>query len=69
MRARLITWFEQLSDGLVNMLGVHRCPKCGAKMKIEHFHPPIFVRDGTSGIRAKCTACGHVEVLFCRMGP
>jgi hypothetical protein len=62
------TWFERLSDGLTNLLGIHRCQKCGGKMKVAHFHPPIFVKDGVSGIRAKCRACGHVEVLFCRVG-
>lgn len=63
------TWLEWLSDGVTNLLGIHRCPKCGGKMEVEHFHPPIFVKDGTSGIRAKCLACGHMEVLFCRVGP
>ena len=48
---------------------VRRCPQCGGKMEVEHFHPPIFVKDGASGVRARCTVCGHVEVLFCRMGP
>ena len=69
MRRGRRTWFERLSDGLMNLLGVQRCPQCGGKMEVEHFHPPIFVKDGASGARARCTVCGHVEVLFCRMGP
>ena len=68
MKARRRTLFERLSDGLVNLFGVHRCPKCGGKMEVAHFHPPIFVKGGVSGIRAKCLACGYVEVLFCRVG-
>jgi hypothetical protein len=69
MKAMRRTWLERLSDGLVNLLGVRCCPQCGGKMEVEHFHPPIYVVDGASGIRAKCIACGHVELLACRMGP
>ena len=69
MNARRRDWLERLSDGLVNQLGVRRCPQCGGKMEVEHFHPPVYVKDGASGIRAKCSTCGHVELLLCRNGP
>ena len=69
MKARRRTRLERVLDGLTKLFGIHRCPMCGGRMKVEHFHPPFFVKDGVSGIRARCLACGHVDVLFCRSGP
>lgn len=68
MMLRPKTVFEKVSERMMNAFGCDRCPVCGGKVKHEYFHPPVFVRDGTSGLRKRCTKCGHIEIVWCRSG-
>ena len=68
MMRRSKTIFERMSEILMDVCNSDRCPVCGSKVKHEYFHPPVFVRDGTSGLRTRCTKCGHVEIVWCRSG-
>ena len=62
------TIFERVSEVVMDAVGQDRCPVCGGKVTHEYFHPPVFVRDGASGLRKRCAACGHVEIVWCRNG-
>ena len=62
------TVFEKVPERIMNAFGHNCCPVCGGKVKHEYFHPPLFVRDGTSGLRKCCTKCGHIEIVWCRSG-
>ena len=68
MKRRPKTIFEKVSETLMDIVGRDRCPVCGGKVKHEYFHPPIFVKDGASGLRKRCTACGHTVIVRCRSG-
>ena len=68
MMLRPKTVFEKVSEWIMNAFGCDRCPVCGGRVRQEYFHPPVFVRDGASGIRKRCTKCGHVEIVWCRSG-
>lgn len=68
MMHRPKTVFEKVSEIMMDTFGHDRCPECGGKVKHEYFHPPMFVKDGTSGFRRRCTECGHVEIVWCRGG-
>ena len=65
---RTNTVFEKVAEKLMDVIGCERCPECGGKVRHEYFHPPVFVRDGASGLRKRCTKCGHVEIVWCRGG-
>lgn len=45
-------------------MGSGKCPVCGTKMKLEWFEPPLWVKDGTRGWRARCPHCGHVQIIW-----
>ena len=62
------TVFEKVAEKLMDVTSRDRCPVCGGKVSHEYFHPPFFVRDGSSGLRKRCTTCGHVEIAWCRSG-
>ena len=68
MMRRTKTIFERMSEVMKDVAGRDRCPVCGGKVRHEYFHPPVFVRDGASGLRKRCTKCGHVEIVWCRGG-
>ena len=68
MRKSRTKFFELVMDGLATMFSAKRCKDCGSRMRIEHFHPPVFVTDGVSGVRARCPKCGHTELVSCRLG-
>ena len=68
MKNRKMDFFERIMDGLATVFCAKRCKVCGGRMRFEHFHPPEFVCDGVSGMRAKCPACGHTELVSCRLG-
>ena len=69
MRIPRTWWRDWLLDGLMNLFCARRCRVCGGRMRYEHFRPPITVKDGVSGVVAKCPKCGRVEVVVCRRGP
>ena len=62
------TIFERMSESVMDAVGRDRCPVCGGKVKHEYFQPPLFVRDGASGLRKRCAECGHTEIVWCRSG-
>ena len=68
MMRRANTVFEKVAEKLMDVTSRERCPECGGKVRHEYFHPPVFVRDGASGLRKRCTKCGHVEIVWCRRG-
>ena len=68
MRKSRTNIFERVMDGLATVFCAKRCKDCGSRMRIEHFHPPAYVTDGVSGVRARCPKCGHTELVSCRLG-
>ena len=62
-------WCARLLAGMMTLVCARRCRVCGGRMRYEHFRPPITVKDGVSGVVAKCPKCGRVEVVVCRRGP